>query len=804
MKKYSILIFYALLVQYTFGQKPKAIPPKVHDIIFPAYKPTRITEVNCSINYPRPPACGNFIRNINFTPVSPVDPVYPINLNQVPEWGPSSGTPNIIDVINLSGGTGVSPLVPPAPATGFAFAGYYSLGNGDNGVDGIAQKIPNLRIGNKYLLSFFEANATFPNVVGSIKFKIELLHCHLFTTFPQTYAEPIFPPLSDHQTIYCEINPTNPNWQKRLINFTANSDYDVIMITPTFAGVPSSPPNIYFFGGFNFAYPELIDVTNISAGAAPTPTAGNCTVTIGPATPNCSVNGAVFNWISPTGTVIPAPANQQIQVNTSIPANVGTWTLQMTVPSSITSNNTCSNNGGVQASVAVGACPSGLWPKAYDVYDGVGPITKNNMGDILFSSAAFINNSTLYNHSGFFPPLNQTYTTTFHYTTNGITNWLTNDAPGFTFNSGVVAMTSGSYASNYYYVNANNGNIVNMPFTISSQEGIIAELSNGDIVTIKQNSELCIHTLSGGVNPQNVFINNGYWKYNRANNNLIEVTINPFGVSYYRVYHYNGSVFQLITNTAMPTIIYYSQHVAIDNSGKYYYYDINGTLNYYDPVTNANYTANIQGLVNHNLISLNCYDLYTSNMVFVFNQSNNYIYLLNLAAQNSKKILTNNLNLPINYNYEGDNIYFAGSYYGQAQIGNQTIPQLNQTSVPTFITKLSLQNDFTNFVSTPSANPNSVSFTGNNPSSKTISDDNFGGNKIIQSGDKAAINVSNIAALDIYNQLGQLMQRTSKPQQIKEVLSNGNLNSITASKGLYFIRITYKNNTNETIKRFLN
>ena len=76
--------------------------------------------------------------------------------------------------------------------------------------------------------------------------------------------------------------------------------------------------------GIYFAYPQIIDDFSITAGPVPMPIPPNCSVTIGPAIPNCNIiANTIYIWYGPAGQVINAPANQQIQVDASISANVG-------------------------------------------------------------------------------------------------------------------------------------------------------------------------------------------------------------------------------------------------------------------------------------------------------------------------------------------------------------------------------------------------------------------------------------------------------------------------------------------------
>jgi hypothetical protein len=173
-----------------------------------------------------------------------------------------------------------------------------------------------------------------------------------------SYSVPNPPPHS--QQIYCQKNfSATSGWAQVAIDFTPNENYDMIWIFPKVTSTPN-PPAVLNIG---FSYPEIISNETFGAGPQPNPTPGNCTVTIGPATPNCGVKNAVFKWYGPNGQIISAPANQQIQVDAGNSNNVGNWTLIMTVPGSNPyGTNSCSSNMNVQASVLVTSCTGNCTP----------------------------------------------------------------------------------------------------------------------------------------------------------------------------------------------------------------------------------------------------------------------------------------------------------------------------------------------------------------------------------------------------------------------------------------------------------
>jgi Secretion system C-terminal sorting domain len=243
------------------------------------------------------------------------------------------------------------PLIGPTINHASMWAYYYTYPGSPSVPNGeaIGTRVSNLIPGHKYAMSFYRRtwrnspNTTYPYLD---QVNITLMKCNDFVPFSGAVPDPP----ANSQTIYCETNVNKPNWERAAQTFTANDNYDIVWIYPKQLSTTQ--------WWLEFGKMELIDVTNFSAGPSPNPVyPNNCTVTIGPATPNtCALTGAVYTWYGPNGQVIAAPANQQIQVNAANTANAGTWVLKMTVPGTTTTNNTCSNALDVQASVNVPLC----------------------------------------------------------------------------------------------------------------------------------------------------------------------------------------------------------------------------------------------------------------------------------------------------------------------------------------------------------------------------------------------------------------------------------------------------------------
>ncbi len=827
MKKLLLLAITLILVSNLFAQKQQSISwQKIKALALVSSKGYKMLEVNCGVTPNTPPTCDNLIDNNNFNSIFPYNvPVgngigNPFNINLIPSWGASSGSANIYDLFNPN-------TTPPAQATGFAFMIYGSESDG-NSVEGIAQKIPDLVQNQKYALSFFKLMQSVINYNAAIKFKIELLYCSDFANFPNpnlTNDEPVFPFGVSHQTIYCEINPTNPNWERNLISFTANANYNVIMITPSLTNFYTGP-NTGGGGGIDFAYPELIKINNNFAGNPPaTPTAGNCTVTIGPATPNCGVYGAVFTWLGPNGQTIPAPANQQIQVNTSIPANVGTWTLQMTVPNQVNTNNTCSTNG-VQGSVVVPACiepPVGVWPKAYISTDGItgmnsqcGALLKVfNNGVILNSVETFNYPPNWVNHIGALPNNNWTAFSSMNINILGQTNWfLRSDYPEFALSNGTIQVrnytTTSSSFGNTYFINASTGIVTTNPMsTILNGEKIIAETNDGAIFTLYGSplgSFLRIHKSNAIINSINVTAltnSSGFFDkctFNKVSNNL-------FINSGKKVFHYNGStLIAIATNLTTPTEL--GLNIATNDNS--YFLD-NGILKRFDWISGNVLSTNITDLVNQNLTVIYNNNFYQSDLCLVFNTVNSNFYLINFSNNTSKKISTTNYLSGTSggssfYEIDNDNLYIAGYNYYTFTIGNQTIlGQPPFTAVPHFITKFNIQTDFTLRAATTNENPVSRNSGSLQEFSPTLSSSNIAKpNAEKQILDMNQSKITNITSIQLYNQVGQLLTVATTQKVINELMNNRFSISNVGVQGIYFLKITYKNNSTETIKRFLN
>jgi len=342
----------------------------------------------------------NYVRNNPFQPNTSYDPnvqshtIDPFNFNGmntlITDWEVATGTPTVWSNNPFFAN------YPQPPAN----LNYFFGGTGFNPVsnelmcESVVQKIPTLSTSKTYALSFLKmykswlelptpSNTDFP----LYSFRIVLMRCQDYnlTFLPPPLSQisndvPTLPAIS--QTIYCEINVYNPNWQEVFLKFTPDYNYDLMWI------FPSGEPGLNRFSGLLVTRPELIDITNFSAGNTPAPTS-NCNVLVGPSTPNCYPSGAVFTWHGPNNQtrIVPDPNFQQILVNATDPLNIGSWTLSMTMPNAVVTNSTCGiQQPLISASVNIVQCvaqcvPAQILPTSY-LQRGIAapqPITPNTL-----------------------------------------------------------------------------------------------------------------------------------------------------------------------------------------------------------------------------------------------------------------------------------------------------------------------------------------------------------------------------------------------------------------------------------------
>lgn len=265
----------------------------------------------------------------------------------VPSWLPSHGTPNIYDGVNFT-------IEPPFEGLGYCRMAAWVSSHDDykNNGEGIVQKIPALKKNNRYALSFFK-RLTYEQLHLD-NFYIVLIRCSDYTLFSKdfSYMTPTFP--ENSQIIYCEKQVSNIKWEQVFETFTAKDNYDMIWFLPKMGDKKEEKVSEILL-----SYPELIDVTNFSAGIDHYITDFNESILIGPNTPNCSVYGSEFVWTSPNGVTTSSPTAQNIAVDLSRIESFGLWKLSLQVPNAVRQNNSCSDESNtVNSGVTVLERPS--------------------------------------------------------------------------------------------------------------------------------------------------------------------------------------------------------------------------------------------------------------------------------------------------------------------------------------------------------------------------------------------------------------------------------------------------------------
>ncbi len=760
---------------------------------FAIFSQEETQQINC---IPITPSGCNYITNISFTP----SPQYNPSINWgdpfrnqpnslIPDWLSSHGSPNVYDGINYPN---------PLP---FANSGYSRMaaGNvlGDPANEGIIQKITPLEAGKEYGLSFFKKKDNFTPISYAVdNFYIVLMHCSSYAEFdPSTSEIPAIPVNS--QVIYNETSFGNTNWDQVFKCFRANDNYDMIWF------FPKQNRNNNNLGVALLSYPELINISNFSAGLSPIPTAPNCTVTIGPNTPNCSVKNAVYTWHGPSGQVITAPPNQQIQVDANDFLNVGIWTLVMTVPGVVNSASLCN----IRSTVNLPDCRISFWPKVY-YSDKYPQLFKGQNGNIFFDTRIMDINPNL-NHVGVYPqpPFNNAFSIQYN-TTSGISNWINSDQEiAFVFNSGDLQVANSIGGLNYQYINGGTGLSITPPINIPSGHEIVAEKSSNEFIAVHKyvtglstHTDLYLHTSAGSSPPFNLD-----WvkavKYNPITKKLFVIVTLPLPgyPPALTVFDLSNNTFDIDANTnPYIPLNYYDRFVQVDNSDNVYVVH-NGILQIFDYNTGGYIPINIQGFTNNNLIAFysNSYPSmngsYTDNKCLVGQMSEEKIYFLDFGSLAQRNISTNNfLNSPnstwasttTDYIINGNTVFIAGSIFGNTQnsvgIGSQ---QINFLGVGNFSNYLAQFDLTTGFGARFYESQNNNEIVGHNlfdlalfpnPASNFI--------KVIIE-NKMTSKSATTYALSIFDHMNNLVVKNDKYQ------SGADINIFGLKKGVYYIEI---------------
>lgn len=260
---------------------------------------------------PLPLSGCNYIPNPQFTLIDPSGLNSAFSAGNVVNWG---GYELSVD-INAGGNAQLAAPPLPAAIAGVNYAS--SQVNNPNYGESMAARIRKVEAGKKYALSFF-LSSTMPYSFwdgATFTFKIILSKCNV-TGAPE-------------QLIYCVAYDKlrSSDWAQYFVSFTANDDYDLIIVKPE---VPTTGSFGYTY--LHFAYPELISVTDLITASDVDP---QCQLTLSA----CGVKNAIYEWVDVMGNTV--GNHSSLDVNA---ATARGYTLNMTVPASVTPNNNCSEN----------------------------------------------------------------------------------------------------------------------------------------------------------------------------------------------------------------------------------------------------------------------------------------------------------------------------------------------------------------------------------------------------------------------------------------------------------------------------
>ena len=427
---------------------PKQVADFTDQILGVDFTGLIITENNLEFacNQPISLSNCNFIPNpiLNVTNTQIQNLTSAFNTQNVPFWEATHGTPDINRFL--------ATVSRPFPNANYASMG---IGNFDENFpflpssEGIAAHISNLQEGNKYALSFYIATSNVLNLpANNVVFNIALINCQNF----QITGFNVSPLSTPNQIIYCENlgQVVNTVWRQVFINFTANSNFDMIRIYPNQTQIDALRTESWI----HFAFPELIDITNFNAGSI---NSTNCM--LAPTPSNCTVKNAQFTWLDPNGNNIQSGPNQSITLNSaSLPGN---YTLQMNVPGADMPN--CDNepvNISATANVSINCNCGGLDISQPTIYYIKNLVTSNEYVTENLSTCTI--NNLCYSAMG-----------GELYEFNGNSNLPDNNiwqarivtVPGYPLTAGYVGSFNGNsipfpYSANYLtYSNTSNGHL---------------------------------------------------------------------------------------------------------------------------------------------------------------------------------------------------------------------------------------------------------------------------------------------------------------------------------------------------------
>ena len=422
-----------------------------------------------------------------------------------------------------------------------------------------------------------------------------------------------------------------------------------------------------------------------------------------------------------------------------------------------------------------------IWPKVYNAGKGISNLRKDNNGNIYAMLGQVVDFNINYNHVGFIPPPPYFHNYTVQYTYPGITNWVkTHESQIIVLNNGDIQMSETQNSTTKFY-NGVTGNPTTPPPLAVQGEWIIAETSNGAIITIDRhaNTPIYVH-LAGQVSAVLNVVSPRYYKFNPVTNKLF-IEDNTF-----KVYSYLPltNSFSLIASVSLPSdpINGGNIHITqIDNQDRAYV--VKGQiLQEFDYIANTYTAVSIPGFNNTSIYPITSYYAYTEDQCMVSQATESNLYAIDFNTMTKRKIHTTKPDPYYHcYLFDGDNVFLGGSLVTSFTIGTQNIPSLSPY-FNLFLTKLDLQNDFT---SRPSEILQTISAE-NKPAFNASLTPNPA-NTAFKIEIKESENQSkSIYSISIIDKAGNIFLKR------KNYLSGTNLDIASLKTGMYFIEIVNK------------
>jgi hypothetical protein len=359
------------------------------------------------------------------------------------------------------------------------------------------------------------------------------------------------------------------------------------------------------------------------------------------------------------------------------------------------------------------------WPKAYPGR-AAHALLKNPAGGVYVHWAQFLPSYLPnVNHNGVLPPTPVSSNHIFKYTSNGETPWVSEtEIPNFVFQDGKIQVISNWNSNSYTIFNGNTGNPIPSISYLPSDEKVLAETLNGDLVTLDFTGNLRIRNSQQSSSPlstNNVFQNRVKTIFNRSSNKLYFFVYDlPTASIHFKLFTIsNGQVTESLARV-LPLGTPF-----VSNSDNLYLLTNEDTYSRGNLV-NVDYSsqvpeitlANITNLPNGNnfLEAATSNDPYSSDRLLVQrtetlnNPYNIYVpdylgqvFVVNLADLSSKRLEVLNFKID-HYLFENNFVYLSSALAQQRvsaiQYAGQYIPPITSALQQMMLTKLDLNLHF--------------------------------------------------------------------------------------------------------------